>query len=93
MPASTSTAPTVSSKAIEETVTGLTQALETTIKVSFDLQQKMLDASVAVLNASLAASRTAVDQWLALGKQQQPSLFNALENGVQQFEKLVPTAR
>src|SRR5919108_163259 len=86
----TTPAPPAMTQAVEDTVSSLTQGLETTIKVGFDLQQALIDSSVSVLNASLAATKTAVEQWLAVSKQQQPSLFSALETGVQQFEKLYP---
>ena len=80
-------------QAVEDTVSSLTQGLETTIKVGFDLQQALIDSSVAVLNASLAATKAAVEQWLALSKQQQPNLLSAFEQGLASVGKLAPIVR
>jgi hypothetical protein len=80
-------------QAAQDTLHSLTQSFETTITVGFDLQQALIDSSVSVLKASLAATRTAAEQWLAFSKQQQPSLLSAFENSVTAFEKFAPLAR
>lgn len=92
--ASTHTAPSPAmTHAFEDTITTITQGMETTIKVGFDLQQALIDSSFSVLNATVAASKTATEQWLAFSKQQQPSLLGALEKSLQSFEQFVPTPR
>jgi hypothetical protein len=92
MPTTTATPP-VSTKAVENTVHTLTESLETSIKIGFDLQQALVESSVSMLTASMAATKTAVDQWLAFSKQQQPGLLSAFEQSFTAFEKPAPGPR
>jgi hypothetical protein len=95
VPQTTTTAspPPAMTQAVEDSLRTLTQGIETTVIANLDVQQALVESTVSIIKASFAANKTTVEQWLALSKQQQPSLIKTLENGVHTFEKFVPVVR